>query len=105
MPPSWPARAQNVAVKVRPRFNSMVVCNLARENLCDMKAPPPLAQLTVPRGTDLVKSRTSPRRFCRPAVAKKRWRESVFRSFVVGARRANRVGDQRQVASRSRVIC
>jgi hypothetical protein len=28
-----------------------------------MKALPPLAQLTVPRGTDPVKSRTSPRRF------------------------------------------
>jgi hypothetical protein len=97
------------APKVRPRFTSMLARNLAYELaweiVRDMKALPPLAQLTVPRGTDLVKSRTSPRRFCRPAVAKKRWRESVFRSFVVGARRANRVGGQRQVASRSRVIC
>jgi hypothetical protein len=36
----------------------MVVSNPAREIVRDMKAPSPLAQLTVPRGTDLVKPRS-----------------------------------------------
>jgi hypothetical protein len=51
---------------------------LAWEIVRDMKALPPLAQLTVPRGTDLVKSRTSPRRFCRLAVAKKNGANRFF---------------------------
>src|SRR5262249_30877185 len=58
MAANCPARAQNLATKVRPRFTSVLACNLAWETVRDMKAPPPLAQLTVPRGTDLVKSRT-----------------------------------------------
>jgi len=52
------AGPQNLPPKARPRFARMVVSNPAREIVRDMKAPSPLAQLTVPRGTDLVKPRS-----------------------------------------------
>jgi hypothetical protein len=98
-----------------------LVCNLAREIVCDIKAPPPssvpipkfvsiipkffefaaLAQFTVPCATDPVKSRSpAPAAFAGvllPALRhKKDSANRIFAVLLCVHERANRVRDRRQ---------